>query len=539
MAHIISLAEANDVPKSETVILAALKRLDDDWTVLHSVAWQSPRNGRQGDGETDFVLLHPRQGVIVLEAKGGGVELVDGHWYTSNANGRFKIKDPFKQATDSKHALLAYFREVLTWFPTRARICHGVVFPDIHLAGRFEVAGPLQIVVDAEGLRSIESSISRISAYWKNDSKLSVGDIGAITSKLAPSTTIRPPLAAWARRVSDELIQLTQEQICTLDGLARNRRAVVIGGAGTGKSVLAAEKAKRLAESDFQVLLVCYNELLGKHLEATFSDNPRVKVARFHSLVMELARRAKIPLPNELGDSWWSDEAPVLLLDAAKVSGFCPDAVLIDEAQDFEWDWVDSLISITADPQNAVCYVFADPLQDLYRRPWLPPVDWAQYELTKNCRNSLPIAKRVARSVGMPDPQTGAAGPDPVFCATDFRTMRFSSVQRWIQQLIEDEGFCPSEIVVLADTQSTAAELRTLGAGATPLCRHGENGVVVETIQRFKGLESEAAVVVCPTAPRPENARERAYVALSRARSVLYVFAPGSERETLGFKDVK
>ncbi|MEN3030603.1 nuclease-related domain-containing DEAD/DEAH box helicase [Chromobacterium amazonense] len=538
MARIFSLGDPDKTPKSEKVILEALGRLSDEWMVLHSVAWQSPRGGRQGDGESDFVILHPSHGAIVLEAKGGGVELTDGCWYTNNREGRHKIKDPFQQATDSKHALLAYFREVLPWFPVKARICHGVVFPDINVNSRFEAAGPLPIVVDAEGIRDIERSLLIISTYWKNSSKLTPKDVDEIKSKLAPSTAIRPILSTWARRVSDELIHLTHEQIGTLDGLARNRRAAILGGAGTGKTLLAVEKAKRLAENGFQVLLVCYNELLGKHLEAEFSDSRLVKVSRFHSLVMEMARRAKIAIPKELDERWWSEEAPLILLDAAKACNFSPDAVLVDEAQDFEWDWIESLLSIMRDPTHGVCYVFADPLQDLYRRPWEPPSSWTQYEITKNCRNSLPIAKRVASVVGLAEPSVGAPGPEPVFSSTDFRTVRFSTVQRWAQELIEKEGFEPSEIAVLVDKPSTATELRLLSAGSTPFCRHGEQGVMVETIKRFKGLEAEVILVVYPTAGIDkvrENIRESAYVALSRARSVLYVFAPAADRADLGF----
>lgn len=539
MAHIISLAEPSKVPNSEKITLEALQNLGDEWTVLHSIAWQCPRNGRQGDGEVDILLLHPNCGAIILEIKGGGIDVINGSWFTSNAKGNFKIKDPFKQATDSKHALLAYFREVLNWFPLRARICHGVVFPDIHVSQRFEAAGPLQIVLDAQGLRNIEHSVTRIVDYWKNTSKLTSKDIAAVVAKLAPSATIRSPLAVRAHRVSDELLRLTQEQFGVLDGLARNRRAVVMGGAGTGKTLLAIEKAKRLADSDFQVLLICYNELLGKHIESLLSPISKIKVARFHSLVMELARKAKLPIPAQLEDTWWSDSAPLLLLDASKACGFAPDAIIIDEAQDFEWDWIEALLSISRDPAQAICFAFADPLQDLYRRPWASPHDWAQFELTKNCRNSLPIAQKVARSVGIPAPIAGADGPAPVYQATNFQSTGFRSVQDCVLKLIDDEGFHASEIVVLTDSPFSAKDIQMLSAGATPFCGPNEHGIRVETIQRFKGLESEVIIVVCPKAFPPESVRARAYVALSRARSILYVFAPRTAMGSLGFGDAK
>jgi len=68
-------------PASEISVFRSLTRLNDHWRVFHSVVWQSARRGRQADGEADFVLLHPRYGLLVLEVKGGRVDIVDGSWY--------------------------------------------------------------------------------------------------------------------------------------------------------------------------------------------------------------------------------------------------------------------------------------------------------------------------------------------------------------------------------------------------------------------------------------------------------------------------
>ncbi|MCB8953399.1 MAG: NERD domain-containing protein [Ardenticatenales bacterium] len=46
--------------------------LPNDYMVFHSVAWQS-RSEIYGtrDGEADFVIIHPRLGILVLDVKGG------------------------------------------------------------------------------------------------------------------------------------------------------------------------------------------------------------------------------------------------------------------------------------------------------------------------------------------------------------------------------------------------------------------------------------------------------------------------------------
>ena len=67
-------------PLSERKVFEAFERLDDDWLVFHSVAWQGRRHGRQGDGEADFVIAHPAKGITIVEVKGGAISIVDGRW---------------------------------------------------------------------------------------------------------------------------------------------------------------------------------------------------------------------------------------------------------------------------------------------------------------------------------------------------------------------------------------------------------------------------------------------------------------------------
>ena len=85
MATLIPRIIPETSPKSERRVHRALGDLSQDWTALHSVKWQSRRNGRPGDGEADFVLIHPRRGILVLEVKGGEVSVEAGTWYTGNS----------------------------------------------------------------------------------------------------------------------------------------------------------------------------------------------------------------------------------------------------------------------------------------------------------------------------------------------------------------------------------------------------------------------------------------------------------------------
>jgi hypothetical protein len=102
------------------------------WSVVHSVAWQSTRNGRQGDGEADFVAVHPEHGLLVIEVKGGGVTVDNGRWFSTDQRGCafHPIKNPFEQAVGSKHALVRFVSEVAPssgW----VQAGHAVAFPGL------------------------------------------------------------------------------------------------------------------------------------------------------------------------------------------------------------------------------------------------------------------------------------------------------------------------------------------------------------------------------------------------------------------------
>ena len=69
-----------------------------------------------------------------------------------------------------------------------------------------------------------------------------------------------------------ELLRLTEQQFAVLDRLRRQRRVSISGGAGTGKTVLALEKARRLAREGSGVLLTCFNRPLADNLRRSAGD---------------------------------------------------------------------------------------------------------------------------------------------------------------------------------------------------------------------------------------------------------------------------
>jgi hypothetical protein len=517
-------------PSSELNVWNALARLDDSWRVFHSVVWQSARGGKQGDGEADFLLVHPSNGIVVLEVKGGRLEMNSGDWHTTDRNGaKHRIKDPFRQAKDSKYALLEYLRTLTPRLQNVPRICHGVVFPDIVVDGPIGLF-PRELVLDCDDLRSPSDALHRLLTHWEQNgtSPVSTDALELITDRLAPTLFVRRTLRAELVDTEREILSLTSRQIDVLRTLRSIRRCVVRGGAGTGKTVLATEKARAMSADGARVLLCCFNAPLADSIARALASSG-VVVSTFHSLCMRHAKHAGFSVPREPSDEWWDRDAARVLEAAAAAGAPRFDAVVVDEAQDFAPSWIAALDALTNDPGSSPYYLFTDSHQQVYRRGDAIPATWPAAELDLNCRNTQPIARAVAGIYGDSEPTLGARGRDPVFMECQ-RGEEASLVQSVVDRLLTEEGLSPSQVAVLCERRELVERLGELIAGGHPFVPLGSPGVLADTVHRFKGLEADVAVLVF-TSEEPDDAL--LYVGVSRARSLLFVLGPNPIRRRL------
>lgn len=533
MARYLGLGSDIPLEASERLVAEYLRALSDEWTVLHHVAWQSRRGARQGDGEADFVLLHPKKGILVLEVKGGGIRLENGRWRSEDRFGQLHdIKNPFEQATVSKYALIA-------WLQSRnldhlVRVGHCVAFPNLNTVPFLGPAAPREITWAQGDLSNIEIAANRVVQHWSLTSSLSKKDVGDIVALLAPTITASKTIRQTAADTEATLLRLTAEQVETFARLRSARGGLVLGGAGTGKTVLAVARALQLARDGFQTALLCFNELLGQELEQRVGSTPNLYASTYHSLCIRELKRIGTKIPGDLTSSFWEKEAPMMLMEACDTGSTRFDAIIVDEGQDFAPDWFASLESTTGRDSLAPFYVFADPRQDLWQRNWRDANErWPfTYELTQNLRNSRPIAEKVARTIGTPGPTRGADGVEPTWKET-----RASDTEQAVMAALEqlfDAGFGPKDVVVLCQTRERATRLRERVVGPYSLGSWGGRGVPVETIARFKGLESEA-IVLALEKDDDERLKAVGYVGLSRARSVLIVAGSRQNRKMLNW----
>src|SRR6185436_3796758 len=105
-------------------------------------------------------------------------------------------------------------------------------------------------------------------------------------------TVLPNPLAIEVAEEDREIVRLTEEQFYLLDVLSRTRRAAIGGCAGSGKTFLAVEKAKRLAREEFRTLLTCFNRPLADFLAEVTQGTPNLEVKNFHALCASIIREA-------------------------------------------------------------------------------------------------------------------------------------------------------------------------------------------------------------------------------------------------------
>lgn len=518
--------------------------LSDEWTVLHALPWLDGSRPRLQQGECDFLLLHPRHGLLVLEAKAGtpAYDGSDGSWRYDDGS---RLADPVQQARRGAHYLQGLLADrSLAWRQAALPFGYAVAFPDARA-----VRGELRPDIDARlfllepDLDDLQARVVRVLALFSEPSPAPRPDaVAGALEVLQPTFRLVATLAPVVDLANRELVRLTEEQAWVLEGMAGNPRLVVRGGAGTGKTLLVAAGARRLAAEGRRTLVLCFNRPLAAHLrEMLAADGGIVTVATFHDHCLSLLAEAGAPAPPEGEPGRWDRLADGALAALPRTRTRW-DAVLVDEAQDFEPDWWLLVEELLTDRAASTWHLFLDDHQNLYGRDPQLPFARPEFNLRRNCRNTRPVAAFSRGAIGLPADASLAtlpAGPSPeVFEVADAAAER-EAVRKALHDLVAVQGLAPAQVVVLGAhrlDKSSLASGRRLGNlevvdAADP--RAGEPGTVrYSTVHRFKGLEADAVLLVGIGEPSrvygPEQWRRFLYVGASRARVVLRVFArPG------------
>lgn len=528
-------------------------QLGDDFLVVHSLAWLFKRKeGQVIEGEADFAVFFAKGGVLAIEVKGGGVGFdgSKGAWYSVDRYGeRHGIKDPFRQAQRERFALLEQLKghaDWRRWTGRRLGAGHAVLFPDLH-DGK-EIVGPdrpAAIIGVGRDLEDIARWIKGVAKFFARPDDDALGALGLALAEgiLCRSIEVKPLLAHSLHVEEAVRIRLTERQASVLRILGGRKRAVISGGAGTGKTLLAAEKARTLATDGAKVLLLCYNRPLTDMLRRSLNDVPSVQVMNFHQLCDQRIAQVRTLFGRDLlmeasqaypGKDEWDVHRPFALALSNELLPHRFDAVVVDEAQDFSDEYWFAIEELLQNPQESALYIFNDPNQALYRRHVNLPVKDEPYYLTSNCRNTSRIhvaAYRYYQGERTDPPEI--EGAEIVRIEAGSLQDQAAHISREVVRLISGEALRPSQIVVLVlgRPKRVYYEMLTrnsIGKAAWSIEMHDSDKVLVETVGRFKGLEAAVVFLWLPPVPTDADSRESLYVGLSRAKSIIYVVGSDS-----------
>jgi hypothetical protein len=522
--------------QAERKVFEALSELGKSFVIFYSVAWQLRKGGWTRDGEADFVIANGDLGVLIFEVKGGGVsfDAKMGQWTTIDRYGESFVIDPVEQARKSHYTLLDKFRDLPEWDSTRYLMMgHAVCFPDVVVENKpLKLDLPREIVVDHDDLQKIDETIQRIFSYWADKSKrvpLGRDRLAIVEALLAKSFTITTPLGVELDREDKKLIELTERQFALLNFLASRRRALIAGCAGSGKTMLAIEKARQLHEQGFNVLLTCFNAALAYDLAQRLPD---ISVLHFHGLCKELAVRAGFAIQAAKSEQEYNEVVlPDMLMQAVDETGPMFDAIVVDEGQDFkETYWV--ALACLLREKEGIFYVFYDDNQNLYggTASLKGIVDEEPFLLPENCRNTKSIHKVVNAFYSDRTRITcnGPEGRTPELHRYRDSAEMVKGIQSALYNLINEEHIAAEDIVIL--TPHTQ-ERSVLTAGSklgnfflTSNQPQRRSEIQVTTIHRFKGLERKVVILAEIDSKFIYNPEILMYVGSSRARTHLLFF---------------
>ena len=317
----------------------------DDWVVLHSL--EIRRHATQFEGETDFVVLIPGRGVVVIEAKSPEyVEYRDGDWRLERVPN--PGKSPFAQLDGSIRSLRGYLKQRgvlvgsepiarLVWFTSLDRYQFKNATPgdmqffEWELAWRTDLQHPVKAINHL--LDEHDSWYSQIDAVEHDPSTMTAEHVEEIAAALLGDFSGGRSLADRKLERLDDERHLLGEQKRVLDMLERNDHVYFDGPAGTGKSYLIAQLAKRWRH-DHRTLVTCWNVLMADELRDMLRAQHEIIVDDLNSLMLRLA--GLDANPAEAGREWYWHELPTLALAAVQAdpSIGAYDAICVDEFQD-------------------------------------------------------------------------------------------------------------------------------------------------------------------------------------------------------------
>ncbi|MYR07780.1 ATP-binding domain-containing protein [Gordonia sp. SID5947] len=530
---------------SEELIWQKLReQLPDDDLLIHG----QRVTDHAKDHEIDIVVAIDGAGIACLEIKGGEVWHQDGSWWQARAGQPPKPIDPVEQSREACYALREYVELDPRWTQGRLRWDHMVVLPHSEVPRDFSLPDcPRWKIIDRTQLEQLMPLARSVLLRQENDvPAIDATGMDQLRTTLSGRGLPQRDVVARAMEHEDIADSLTADQAVILGAIGQLPRVEIRGGAGSGKTFLAVEQARRLSRAGQRVALVCYSHGLASYLARLTSAWKRrdqlAYVGEFHALGVQWGAAEG---PSELERSpessdFWEHDLPNQMLELAEQlpPGQRFDAIVVDEAQDFADEWWKPMLACLRDSDTSGIYVFSDEAQRVFDRQGSPPVQLVPLVLDHNLRNTRQIATAFSPLVGQRMQLRGGDGPEVRFVACN-PADALDAADDQIDVLL-DEGWRPEDIALLTTGSRHSEQTERQAEGNTSYWNTfwDDEQVFYGHVLGFKGLERRVVVLALNESKPRNRSKERLYVGLSRARDQLVVCGDPEFVREVGGPDV-
>lgn len=510
-------------PSEFKVYERLLYGLDSEWVIIPNLEMVLPGSFRER--EADILLLHQVHGMVLIEVK-SSFAIRDGEFYKVRQDKKLD-KDPTHQLKEQRQAL----SDALLHVEPRAynKIRRVVATPStVEVVGNLPVGYHRIQILDSGMLGNVPRWIDELCSIDKGSMYLGETTFTQILDVLCPNADLGNSIEGLRAIAHAQLEQRMVLETQVLETLDVNNRAIVTGGAGSGKTRLVLAWAERALRRGDRVLVTCYNDPLAGELadQLSFQQGDVTVAPILRHLEAQMGRQRREPDDDEDLTPYWEAMTEELFTSTAPFARRF-DTIIVDEAQDFDGRWIQVLDRLLPSEAGGKLLMVADPYQDVRGAgARLPTNDdgWAMAQLESNYRNSPKIAEFMRRRF-----QGAGAAADTFPLDESIRKAQVSTldeVTSMVDQLLERSDRPASEIWVLTTSRKDRDHLReTLGLRSW---EDPEHTVVCETVRRLKGLDIPEVILVSltPVADEEEHLR-LLYAGISRAIDSLVIV--GSE----------
>lgn len=531
---------------------------DPNWLSYRNVRWQWRKGGSINnpleEGEVDFLLVHKELGVVLIEVKGGtgwSYDATKDIWTVNTANGPKDAPGPYNQISrnaaglrsriqsESKSMGIKNFRPPVNKFVAWTNVSSseskfGFLADDSNTIFAEELNDPLEL----------EEKIKR--QFTNQD--YSDNDLINLFRKILNNNVKGFSLVSYNGKLKSKVEKLSEDIFKTYYDITNSdyKKIKIQGIPGTGKTFLATKLAEHESVAGNKVLFLCYNLLLGEKLKENLSDYENIEVLTFESFINKLGISYDDEVENEdkkfkLKDLDKDKEIAYLknalensIVEADEIFQF--NTLIIDESQDISeefWDFFTELVN-AKDAKWVVCY---DKNQRITHVKWKPPeyLDNPQLILNTVIRSTKEIAKTYSKLYEDQIEHYGETGltPELMLLKTGSWDEANAELENILNSLKKESKNLLWNTTILVP-HSKDIEKLNLKSDYKKRC-------VVESISRFKGLESDVVIVVFPSLEGIQqhyinSTLALVYVGLSRAKSKLYLIGNREVQELCNWK---